>query len=223
MKPIILVEGTIGVGKTTIAKKIAHSLNFRPILEPVDSNPYLARFYKDMKRWAFPMQMELLLRRYSMHKLAAFEALGGSEFNGVVLDRGLPGDRVFAKLAYLNGNFSDLEWDTYEYAYDMFSSEIRPPNMLLFLEIDPKIAKIRLEGRNRKAEVGIPIKYYEQLHRGYLDSLTDIETKWEGIEIKKVGWNQDHLPINNILQDIKNRYGIEAKPGSKSLKNYFTE
>ena len=105
MKPIILVEGTIGVGKTTIAKKIAQMLNFRPLLEPVDSNPYLERFYKDMQRWAFPMQMELLMKRYLMHKLASLEALSGSQFNGVVLDRGLPGDRVFYKLAFFKGNF----------------------------------------------------------------------------------------------------------------------
>ena len=158
MKPIILVEGTIGVGKTTIAKKIAQILNLRPLLEPVDTNPYLERFYKDMKRWAFPMQMELLLRRYSMHKLASFEAISGSQFNGVVLDRGLPGDRVFAKLAYLNGNIHPLEWNTYERAYEMFSTEVRPPNLLIFLDIDPRFAKERLEGRDRKAEDGIPIK-----------------------------------------------------------------
>lgn len=223
MKPIILIEGTIGAGKTTIAKKIASLLQFRPLLEPVDSNPYLEKFYKDMKRWAFPMQMELLLRRYGMHKLASFEAMSGSSFSGVVLDRGLPGDRVFAKLAYLNGNFSELEWATYERAYQMFSSEIRPPHMLIFLDIDPRIAKQRLEGRSRSEEEGIPIKYYEQLHRGYLDSLTDVANNWQGIEIMKVGWNFDHLPIDNILNEIKKRFGVEIKPQQKSLKNFFNE
>ena len=223
MKPIILVEGTIGVGKTTIAKQIAQLLNFRPLLEPVDSNPYLERFYKDMKRWAFPMQMELLLKRYSMHKLANFEAISGSQFNGVVLDRGLPGDRVFAKLAYLNGNFSELEWGTYDQSYEIFSNEIRPPNMLLFLDIDPRIAKDRLEGRDRKAEEGIPIEYYEKLHKGYLDILTDIENNWKGIEILKIGWNSDFLPIDNIIHEIKKRFNIEVKAEQKMLKKFFNE
>lgn len=223
MKPIILVEGTIGAGKTTIAKQVAKLLNLRPLLEPVDSNPYLAKFYQDMKRWAFPMQMELLLRRYSMHKLAGFEVISGSQFNGVVLDRGLPGDRVFAKLAYLNGNFAELEWGTYEQAYEIFSTEIRPPNLLIFLDIDPRFAKERLEGRSRSAEEGIPLKYYEQLQKGYLDVLADINDLWPTTEIIKIGWNTDHLPIDNILSKIKRKFDIQPKVGQKTLSNYFNE
>jgi len=56
--PIIWIEGGIGAGKTTLTEKMAKALNLRAIYEPVEGNPYLARFYEEPKRWAFPMQIE---------------------------------------------------------------------------------------------------------------------------------------------------------------------
>ena len=126
-------------------------------------------------------------------------------------------------MASLNRNFSDLEWGTYELAYNLFSNEIRHPDLLLFLDIEPRIAKERLEGRNRSAEEGIPIKYYEQLQKGYLDLLADIEHSWPNTEVRKVGWNTDFLPIDNILYEIKKRFDVEPKTNQKMLRNFFNE
>ena len=228
MKPIIWIDGLIGAGKTTISKKISKVLNFRPLLEPVDSNPYLTNFYKDPQRWAFSMQIDLLLKRYAMHKLANMEAMSTSQFNGVVLDRGLPGDRVFAKVAYLSGNISELEWDTYNRAFTYLTYNLGSPDMLIFLDVDPKVAKDRLEARKREAEDGIPLDYYKKLYRGYLDMITEIEsgnTIWgRGVEVFKVGWNSDYLPIEEITDKIKRKFNI--KVGSKhqlNLKEFLNE
>ena len=229
MKPIIWIDGIIGAGKTTITKEIAKILNFRPILEPVDSNPYLASFYKDPKRWAFSMQMDLLLKRYAIHKLANMEAMSdSSQFNGVIIDRGIPGDRVFAKTAYLAGNISELEWGTYERAFDYLTYNLGAPNLLIFLDVDPKVAKNRLESRNRSAEEGIPLEYFEKLHRGYLDVLTEIDSGnlvWaKGVEIMKVGWNTDHLPIDEITGKLKRKFNIETSGFRQlNLKKFFNE
>ena len=228
MKPIIWIDGLIGAGKTTISKKISKVLNFRPLLEPVDSNPYLTNFYIDPQRWAFSMQIDLLLKRYAMHKLANMEAMSTSQFNGVVLDRGLPGDRVFAKVAYLSGNISELEWDTYNRAFTYLTYNLGSPDMLIFLDVDPKVAKDRLEARKREAEDGIPLDYYKKLYRGYLDMITEIEsgnTIWgRGVEVFKVGWNSDYLPIEEITDKIKRKFNI--KVGSKhqlNLKEFLNE
>ena len=227
MKPIIWIEGIIGAGKTTISKQLARKLNFRPLLEPVASNPYLELYYKEPKRWAFPMQIDLLMRRYSMQKLASYESISDSNFNGVVLDRGLPGDRVFAKLHFLAGNISPLEWQTYERAFTIMTSDLRPPSLLIYLDVDPRIAKARSEERDRKEEDGIPLSYYKKLQKGYLDVLAEIETGkniWSGIEVFKIGWNSDHLPLEEIIAEIKRRFAIEPVPRKlRSLDSYFNQ
>lgn len=229
MKPIVWIDGIIGAGKTTISKEIAKNLNFRPLLEPVDSNPYLTEFYKDPKRWAFPMQIDLLLKRYSMHKLANMEAMSdSSQFNGVVLDRDLPGDRVFAKVAYLAGNISELEWQTYNRAFKYLTNNLAPPSLLVFLDVDPKIAKSRLEARKRESEVGIPLEYFQKLYRGYLDVLTEIEsgnTVWgRGVEIFKIGWNTDYLPTNEITGKIRKKFNLEINTKRQlDLKKFLNE
>ncbi len=103
-KPIIWIEGNIGAGKTTLSHILEKELGYRGFYEPVDSNPYLQDFYEDPKRWAFPMQIEMLHRRYAMQQLAAYECTAYSEYHGAIIDRGLPGDRVFAKIHTDEGN-----------------------------------------------------------------------------------------------------------------------
>lgn len=229
MKPIIWIDGIIGAGKTTFAKQVSKLLNFRPLLEPVDSNPYLADFYKDPKRWAFPMQIDLLLKRFSMHKLANMEAMSeSSPFDGIILDRGLAGDRVFAKIAYLAGNISELEWQTYNRTFTYLTYDLAPPQMLIFLDVDPKVAKHRLEARNRSAEEGIPLDYFKKLHLGYLDILTEIESGsavWgRGVEVLKVGWNTDYLPIEEVAGKIRKKFNLEPTGKRQmNLKKFFNE
>ena len=174
------------------------------------------------------MQMDLLLKRYSMHKLANMEALSDSQFNGIILDRGLPGDRVFAKIAYLAGNISELEWQTYNRAFIYLTHNLGPANVLIFLDVDPKVARDRLESRNRKAEDGIPLDYYKKLHRGYLDMITEIEsgnTVWgRNVEVFKIGWNTDYLPIEEITSKIKHKFNLETVTKHQmNLKKFFNE
>jgi deoxyadenosine/deoxycytidine kinase len=157
------VEGIIGAGKTTFAREIAKRLNLRLIEEPVESNPYLERFYEDPKRYAFGMQVHLLHRRYAIQQLASFEATGAGGFGGAVLDRSLSGDRVFAKLHMQEGNIDPLDFDTYEMAYNLMARTLLPPTLLVFLDIQPETAFARMQARNRSAEAGVPLDYLQKL------------------------------------------------------------
>ena len=174
--PIIWNEGIIGAGKTTATEKMAEALNLRPIYEPVDSNPYLAKFYKDPKRYAFPMQIELLHRRYAMQKIAAYEATTNGGYDGAILDRGLPGDRVFARLHRLAGNIGELEWNTYERAYDTMTCSLIPPSIMVFLDTEPEVALRRIKKRARDAEVSIDLDYLTRLRDGYYDLMVEIDS-----------------------------------------------
>ncbi len=215
--PVIWVEGIIGSGKTRLTKALAEALELRALFEPVKSNPYLSRFYNNPKRWAFPMQIELLHRRYAMQKLAAFEATMAGGHQGAVLDRGLPGDRVFAKLHMLKGNMSEMEWDTYERAYDTMTCSLIPPSLLIYLEVDPEVALERVVKRARNAEVGIGIDYLRELHKGYLDLLVEIESSdhpWSrGMDTMRVPWNVDDQPIEPLVGRLRHRFRIGESHG----------
>lgn len=210
--PIIWVEGPIGSGKTTLAKLIAAKLGLRLIQEPVESNPYLERFYQDPKRWAFPMQVELLHRRFAMQKIAAFEATAECGYPGAVLDRGLPGDRVFAKLHTLEGNMDELEWQTYERAYDVMACSLISPSLMIYLDVEPEVALARVQERARGAESGMKLDYLEKLRRGYLDLLVEIQSgrhAWSrGMEVMRLAWNTDHQPTDQLIEALRDKYKL---------------
>lgn len=212
MGPVVWLEGIIGSGKTTLVKALCRRLPLRALLEPVETNPYLAPFYADPKRWAFAMQIELLHRRYAMQQLAAFEATSEGGYEGAVVDRGLPGDRVFARMHRVAGNISELEWSTYERAYNVMARTLTPPSLLLFIDVEPEIALARIRKRGREAESGLTIEYLQSLRAGYLDLLTEIESgahAWSrGMETMRLGWNMDNQPVEEIVVMLQKRFNL---------------
>jgi len=179
-KPLIVVEGIIACGKSTFSKKIASRLNLRLLEEPVGNgegieNPYLEKFYKDPKKWAFPMQIFLLHQRYSMQQLASYEATGVGGFSGAVIDRSLPGDRVFAKMLRDAGHIEQLDWETYEICYNIMCRSLLPPTLLIYLDVQPETAFNRMKKRNRNAESSVPLEYLKDLRTGYVELLREAE------------------------------------------------
>ncbi len=191
-KPVIWIEGIIGCGKTTLTKAISRKLDFRAIYEPVNLE-LLEMFYKDQDRWAFAMQIDLLHRRYALQKLGSFESITGK---GVVIDRGLPGDRVFAKMLYNAGKMDKIEWAIYERAYSVMTNSLIPPSVIIFMEVSPEIAQHRIKNRDRKAERGdlIPLAYLQELEQGYLELLSEIESAYPAWSR---GMKVIRLPFNN--------------------------
>lgn len=209
--PLLWVEGIIGAGKTTLARQIAEALGFRAFHEPVESNPYLELFYKNPKEHAAFMQIHLLMERYAMQKEAAYACARGF---GCVLDRGLPGDRVFAKLHFLAGNISQLQWNTYDKFFDIMSADLRPPSRLLFLDIEPEVALERVRSRKRGAESRMELKYLQDLKKGYLDLMCEIESgahAWsKGMAVTRLPWNVDHQPIGPLVKMLRHEFELET-------------
>jgi len=211
MKPLLWVEGIIGCGKTTFSREVGKRLNFSVIEEPVDTNPYLEKFYQDPKTYAFGMQIYLLHRRYAMQKMAALISLGVGPFAGAILDRSLSGDRVFASLHTAMGNINQLDWDTYEYCYNVMCHELLPPTKLIFLDVQPKTAYERMRQRNRGAEAAVAIDYLERLNEGYQKLLQEAESglmPWgHAVKVSRLIWDPttavpDWDAISATIKDV---------------------
>ena len=198
---VIWIEGVMGAGKSTLTGALAWRLNYRAIDEPVESNFVLEPFYKDPEKYGFVMQMHLLMVRYNAQLAAAAEAIGCLGYDGAIIDRGLPGDRVFAQLF-----LTDIEWRVYEHAYNIMSSSLRPPSLLVYLDVEPEEALRRVQERGRKCEAGITLSYLEDLHKGYDSMLKEIESHkhaWSrGINVLRIPWTQPHLPVDGVIESV---------------------
>jgi len=214
IRPIVWIEGLIGSGKTSLSKSLADMLKMRVMYEPVDENPYLHDFYVNPKRWAFAMQIHLLGIRAGLQDLASEEVMWGFQYNGVILDRGLPGDNAFCKLHVKAGNITEREYETYRVLYRHRTNRLKPPSIMIFLDVEPEVALRRIKERARGAEVNIDIKYLSDLRDCYYDLLVELSNGdhiWAGkVEIKKVPWNSNHQDPNIIANILRKEFPILA-------------
>ena len=207
-KPIIWIEGIIGAGKTELTKILCKEMNYEGLYEPVDQNPYLKMFYADMSKWAFPMQILLLHQRFAMQKKAAYASYVHGGYEGFIIDRGLPGDRVFAKLLTRQGHIEQIDWNTYELAYNIMHQSLMPPTLLLYLDVHPDEAYQRAKQRARDQESPMPDdsfrEYLGELEREYLLLLKEIDEEkhhWSrGMKVLRISWG--NMDIDNPDRDI---------------------
>lgn len=206
---IVQLEGLIGAGKTTLGRALcARHPGVRFLEEPVTEHGYLGEFYANPQRWAFPMQVEMLTRRARLYHLAASEVLNGRQ--GVVLDRGMPGDRVFASLHFHSGNINGLEWGTYKRLYETFAaSALKHPSVLIYLDVPPEVALERVQKRGRGEESGLTLQYLEGLAGEYEDLLYWLGNErpgWAyGLKVVRIPWDGE---VNDAaLEAVSQRCG----------------
>jgi deoxyadenosine/deoxycytidine kinase len=161
---VIVVAGTVGVGKSTMTKALARTLGFKTSLEAVAGNPYLSDYYHDFKRWAFHVQIYFLAERFKEQK-RIFEAGGG-----YVQDRSIYEDAgIFARMHYESGNLSKTDFETYNQLYEaMVMTPYFPhPDVLVYLEgsLDDIVRRIHERGRPMEQET--PVSYWRELHERY--------------------------------------------------------
>jgi len=155
----IVIDGPIGVGKTSLAKLLAKEFNARCILEKPDENPFLPSFYGDRKKYAFQTQIFFLLSRFQQQKEIAQLDL----FNQVTLcDYLFAKDRIFASL-----NLDDHELALYEQIYRLLHGQIPSPDLVIFLQARPEVLVQRVRSRNIPFEKEIDSEYLKNLVDAY--------------------------------------------------------
>jgi len=155
----IAIEGPIGVGKTELAKMLAQTFNARMILEPLDDNPFLEKFYKQPQRYAFQTQIHFLFERYRlMEQFKQQELFHKMTISDFIYEK----DRIFAYL-----NLTDPELVLYEKIWDLVIREPIRFDLVIYLEARIDILINRIKKRNRAFEKDISIGYLERLIKAY--------------------------------------------------------
>jgi deoxyguanosine kinase len=158
MSMYIAVEGVIGVGKTTLATLAHWDYHAELILEVFEENPFLAPFYSDPDRYAFPVQVNFLLSRYHQQNRVR-ELLGKKP---IVSDYLFAKDRLFAQL-----NLKGAEWDTYERLHDTLAPHVPAPDVVVFLRATVDTLMNRISKRGREYEQAMPRPYIARLAEVY--------------------------------------------------------
>ncbi|PIW69035.1 MAG: deoxynucleoside kinase, partial [Ignavibacteriales bacterium CG12_big_fil_rev_8_21_14_0_65_30_8] len=151
----IAIEGVIGVGKTSLAKKLRDKLNAQLTLEQFEANPFLENFYLNRKRYAFQTQMFFLVNRFKQQQELSQEDLF-TEYN--VCDYIFEKDKIFAYL-----NLSSDELKLYENIFPSLSRDLRKPDLVVYLQSSIERLMYNIKRRSRKIERNLTRNYIEEL------------------------------------------------------------
>ncbi|MCE1164549.1 MAG: deoxynucleoside kinase [Bacteroidetes bacterium] len=155
----IAIEGVIGAGKTSLAKKLAEKLNAKLILENFEDNPFLEKFYKNPPRYAFHTQIYFLLTRYKQLLQLRQEDLF---HNFIISDYIFEKDKIFAYL-----NLADDELELYEKMVSFIEGNIVVPDLVIYLQSTVDRLMSNINKRGRPAEKPIAESYIKDLNEGY--------------------------------------------------------
>ncbi len=155
----LVIEGPVGVGKTRLAEMLSQELNLQLVLEVIEDNPFLKKFYADSKRYAFETQTFFLLSRFRQQ----MELSQGDLFSqGLVADYFFQKDRIFA---YLNLNEDELK--LYERLQPILASRLAQPDLVIYLQADTDVLMERIKERKFDFERGISRAYIDEVNRAY--------------------------------------------------------
>lgn len=168
----ICVEGIIGCGKTTLANMLASSLGYKVLEERFEENPFLPKFYRKAKRYAFPLELSFLADRFKqIHDDAKQLDLFQS---GVVADYHISKSLVFAK-----NTLSEDEYFLFQQLYELISRNINPPGLCIYLRQTPERALKNIKKRGRSYEQNIGLDYLENLSKGYEQHLPFLRSQMQ--------------------------------------------
>lgn len=204
---VVIIEGLIGSGKTTLSRELGAALNALTLFEPDEKgnekagNPYLADYYKDPKRWSFVLQVHQLQARYRMHLHAQWHAMQG--LGHAVLDRSYFGDTAFARLQLSSGNMSQREFDTYSSIYHAMTAGVLHPTICIRVLATPEVCVARVQKRmedetGRVCESTIDLEYMRGLERE-INHMVDV--------LQNMGVKVFDMPWDSSLPDEKARRG----------------
>ncbi len=196
----IVVEGPIGVGKTTLAKKLANSLGYNLYLEEYKQNPFLENFYSNVEKYALGTQLFFLLQRakdFNKSRINTFK-------KNLVSDFFIQKDKIFAQ-TILNDREFNLYLDIYN-SLDIFQP---CPNLVIYLQADHDTLVERIRTRANNFEKNISSEYLKKINDAYTSFFYSYkESPLLIINTSRVNVHTDNdysLLLKEIKRDLKGR------------------
>lgn len=158
----IAIAGNIGSGKTSLTQLLAKHYKWKAHFEEVDNNPYLNSFYDDMRRWSFNLQVFFLNARFRQVIELRKENLN------VIQDRTIYEDaNIFAPNLHAMGLMSTRDFENYLSLFELMSSFLNPPDLLVYLKADVPTLVRQIQKRGRDYENTIRLDYLQSLNERY--------------------------------------------------------
>ncbi len=187
----VCIEGNIGVGKSSLALKLAENLGGSFLPEEFEDNPLLPLFYKEPDKFAFPVEFSFLLDRFRQQK----------KWDNIINNDLVISDYYFEKCLYFAKlNLSARDYPVFEEKFMTLKAEIREPDLLVFIRLDIDLLQKNIKKRNRAYEQSIPDDYLIRLNQHYLDAI-HIVRKHKVLSI--VLSNNEQMTYERLYQELK--------------------
>ncbi len=158
----ITVIGNVGAGKSTLCRALSDLMGYEASFEQVDTNPYLADFYRDQAAWGFHLQIYFLGQRYR----GIVEIARAQQDH--IQDRSIYEDvEIFARALYESGKMSERDFRTYEELFHNMVEQLIKPDLAIYLSGSLETILRRIALRGREMEKDVPVAYWQELHRRY--------------------------------------------------------
>jgi len=155
----IVIEGVIGVGKTSLANLLAEEMDARVVLEEVEENPFLPDFYREPERYAFQTQIFFLLSRYRQQlEFPQQDLFHHKMISDYLFDK----DKIFAYI-----NLSEKELSLYERLWTLLRRDIPRPDLVIYLQANTETLMHRIRERGRPFEKSMSPEYIQRLNEAY--------------------------------------------------------
>lgn len=196
----IVVEGPIGVGKTSLAHYLAEDLRARLLVEVVEENPFLARFYEDPGRYAFQTETFFLLSRFKQHaELAQASLFQPHTVTDYLFDKTF----LFASLT-LTGD----EFELYRELFEQLRSRLPAPDLVVYLRAEPDVLLRRIAKRGRPFEAGIEAAYLERVTSAYDDYFSRSGTPITVVDAGALDFVANEAERSQLLSRVRAAVGI---------------
>ncbi len=194
----IAIAGNIGSGKTTLAALLARHYGWEAHYEDVDTNPYLNNFYEDMQRWSFNLQVYFLNSRFRQ----VVEIRKGDK--KVIQDRTIYEDAyIFAPNLHAMGLMSSRDFNNYSSLFELMSSFINPPDLLIYLKASVPTLVSQIQKRGREYENSIRLDYLKKLNERYEAWISGYD---QGnllvIDVDNVKFDERQADLGLVIQKI---------------------
>ncbi len=205
MKNYVAIAGNIGVGKTTVTRLVAERLGWKAFYEPVIDNPYLDKFYQDMERWSFHLQIFFLSKRFEAQKEISLSR------QSCIQDRTIYEDsEIFARTLHLQGAMTPLDYENYRSLFSVMTSYLQNPDLIVYLQADIDDLVGRINERGRESEKTISRTYLAELNRAY-DGWSERASKICPVKIintsRRLNGEKEAV-ADVVIEEIKSRFGV---------------